>query len=81
MGLARASLCEGAGAPIVLNAANEIAVEAFLAGRIGFLDVVDLVERALDQAPRVEVDDLETVLDIDRTARRQAIDLLPICAD
>jgi 1-deoxy-D-xylulose-5-phosphate reductoisomerase len=56
-------------------------VEAFLAGRIGFLDVVDLVERALDQAPRVEVDDLETVLDIDRTARRQAIDLLPICAD
>ncbi len=81
MGLARASLREGACAPIVLNAANEIAVEAFLAGRIGFLDVVDLVARALDKAPRMEVDDLETVLDIDRAARRQAIDLLPVCAD
>ncbi len=81
MGLARASLREGACAPIVLNAANEIAVEAFLAGRIGFLDVVDLAARALDKAPRVEVGDLETVLDIDRAARRQAIDLLPVCAD
>ncbi len=81
MGLARASLREGACAPIVLNAANEIAVEAFLAGQIGYLDVVDVVARALEQAPRVPVDDLEAVLDIDRTARRQAIDLLPICAD
>jgi 1-deoxy-D-xylulose-5-phosphate reductoisomerase len=81
MGLARASLREGACAPIVLNAANEIAVEAFLAGRIGFLDVVDLVARALDKAPRMEVDVLQTVLDIDRAARRQAIDLLPVCAD
>jgi 1-deoxy-D-xylulose-5-phosphate reductoisomerase len=81
MGLARTSLGDGASAPIVLNAANEVAVEAFLGGRIGFLDVIDLVARALDKVPHRDVDDLEAVIEFDRAARRQAIDLLPVYAD
>jgi len=81
MGLARTSLGDGASAPIVLNAANEVAVEAFLGGRIGFLDVIDLVARALDKVSPRDVGDLEAVVEFDRTARRQAIDLLPVYAD
>jgi 1-deoxy-D-xylulose-5-phosphate reductoisomerase len=81
MGLARTSLGDGASAPIVLNAANEVAVEAFLGGRIGFLDVIDLVARALDKVSPRDVGDLEAVIEFDRTARRQAIDLLPVYAD
>lgn len=46
--LAEAALRRGNGAPCVLNAANEVAVEAFLAGRIGFLDIVRTVEATLD---------------------------------
>jgi len=46
--LAEAALRRGNGAPCVLNAANEVAVEAFLAGRIGFLDIARAVEATLD---------------------------------
>ncbi len=46
--LAEAALRRGDGAPCVLNAANEVAVEAFLAGRIGFLDIARTVEATLD---------------------------------
>ena len=46
--LAEAALKRGNGAPCVLNAANEVAVEAFLAGRIGFLDIARTVEATLD---------------------------------
>ncbi|HVY84830.1 MAG TPA: 1-deoxy-D-xylulose-5-phosphate reductoisomerase [Caulobacterales bacterium] len=45
--LSRAALGTGAGAPAALNAANEVAVEAFLQGRIGFLDIARLVEQSL----------------------------------
>ncbi|HWA00844.1 MAG TPA: 1-deoxy-D-xylulose-5-phosphate reductoisomerase [Caulobacterales bacterium] len=47
LGLCRGALRAGAGAPAALNAANEIAVEAFLQGRIGFLDIARLVEQSL----------------------------------
>ena len=67
--LARSALEAGGAAPIVLNAANEEAVAAFLAGHIRFGDIAALVERALDQAspppPRLIAD----VIDIDRKAR------------
>ncbi len=46
--LAREALAAGAGAPAAMNAANEIAVAAFLAGRIGFLDIAAIVEETLD---------------------------------
>ena len=67
--LARCALEAGGAAPVVLNAANEEAVAAFLAGRIRFGDIAALVERALDQTsappPRLIAD----VIDIDRKAR------------
>ncbi|MGA2044249.1 MAG: 1-deoxy-D-xylulose-5-phosphate reductoisomerase [Roseiarcus sp.] len=52
LGLAIAALGEGGGAPTALNAANEIAVEAFLAERIGFSEIARLVEAVLEQSGR-----------------------------
>ena len=48
LGLARASLASGTGGPLLFNAANEIAVAAFLKGRIGFLDIPALIEHCLE---------------------------------
>ena len=67
--LARQALEAGGGEAIVLNAANEIAVAAFLAGRIGFLDIVRLVERAIAQTAAPAPRSIADVLDIDRAAR------------
>ena len=62
----------GGTAPAVLNAANEEAVAAFLAGDIGFLDIGDLNRRVLDDCKAEEVSDLDLVLAEDDRARRQA---------
>lgn len=59
-------------ARIVLNAANEVAVEAFLAGRIGFTDIFTCVERALEADPARPVEDLNEVMTIDRHTRESA---------
>ena len=50
--LARAAMRAGGAAPTVLNAANEIAVQAFLDERIGFLEIADIVEETIDRVPR-----------------------------
>ena len=71
--LARAALAAGGAAPAILSAANEIAVEAFLAGRIGFRDIARLVECVLDRLGAPPADTLEAVLHWDQEARRQAI--------
>jgi 1-deoxy-D-xylulose-5-phosphate reductoisomerase len=68
--LARSALEEGGSAPIVLNAANEVAVAAFLDGRIRFPDIGALVERALEASGRAEPGSLEDVIAIDRSTRR-----------
>ena len=70
--LARAALEAGAGAPTVLNAANEVAVAAFLARKIGFLDIAGIVEAVLDQLGAPEVPDLAAVLALDLAARHAA---------
>ena len=67
--LAYAALERGGTAPAVLNAANEVAVEAFLAGRLGFLAIADVVARVLDTVAITDVDTLEGVLEADRVAR------------
>ena len=67
--LARAALEAGGGEAIVLNAANEIAVAAFLAGRIKFLDIVTLVEQAIERTAAPAPRSIAEVLDIDRAAR------------
>jgi 1-deoxy-D-xylulose-5-phosphate reductoisomerase len=74
--LAYAALRADEAAPAVLNAANEIAVAAFLAGRIAFPAIAGLcaavLDRHLGQAASAELTSLESVLDADAWARAQA---------
>lgn len=75
--LAREAIAAGGSAPAILNAANEVAVAAFLAGQIRFTRIAALVEETLarsNDAPRPA--SLDEVLDVDRSARRQALSLL-----
>ncbi|HTU55392.1 MAG TPA: 1-deoxy-D-xylulose-5-phosphate reductoisomerase [Acetobacteraceae bacterium] len=72
IGLARAALRAGGAAPAILSAANETAVAAFLAGRIGFLDIVRVVESVLDGMGAPAAPTLESVLALDAEARRHA---------
>ena len=69
LALARAALDEGGAAPTILNAANEVAVAAFLERRIGFLDIARTVDRVLQALPARALGDLEDVVAIDREAR------------
>ena len=71
--LARAALRAGGAMPAILSAANEIAVEAFLARRIGFLDIARLVERIMQEVGEQSADALEAVLYWDQEARRLAL--------
>ena len=69
LGLAFQVLEAGGNAPVIFNAANEIAVEAFLQERIGFLQIPSVVSAALDACETGSIDGLETVLEFDRVAR------------
>ncbi len=73
--LAREALQEGGGAPTILNAANEIAVAAFLERRIGFLDIAAVVEAVLNRIGKQPADTLAHVVELDARARRCASDL------
>lgn len=70
--LAREALNIGGSAPTVLNAANEIAVHAFLAGKLSFLDITTVVEQTLDHIPRRDLTSLDDVYATDAEARRIA---------
>ncbi|QLF95112.1 1-deoxy-D-xylulose-5-phosphate reductoisomerase [Pseudomonas sp. ABC1] len=70
--LARAAAQAGGTAPAILNAANEIAVEAFLAERIRFTQIADMIEHVLESLPSASVGCLDDVFDADDRARRQA---------
>jgi 1-deoxy-D-xylulose-5-phosphate reductoisomerase len=70
--LARAALGRGGTAPTVLNAANEVAVSAFLADRIGFLDIAAIVEATLAGCDGGKPQGLPHILAIDAAARRTA---------
>jgi 1-deoxy-D-xylulose-5-phosphate reductoisomerase len=70
--LARDALHAGHGAPTILNAANEVAVAAFLARRIGFLDIAATVEQVLERLGAPAADSLEAVLALDAEARAAA---------
>ncbi len=76
LGLAVAAGRAGGTAPAVLNAANEVAVEAFLDGRLGFLDIAALVADTLDAVAPEPVDSLAQVRAADAAARRTATDRL-----
>jgi 1-deoxy-D-xylulose-5-phosphate reductoisomerase len=70
--LAWEALKTGGGAPTILNAANEVAVAAFLARRVGFLDIARIVERTLETVRNAPIATLSDVLETDAAARRVA---------
>ena len=72
LNLAWSALRAGEGAPAVLNAANEIAVQAFLDGRIGFLDIAAIVADVLDKLGAPGIATLADVMAVDADARRSA---------
>ncbi|MGC4074450.1 MAG: 1-deoxy-D-xylulose-5-phosphate reductoisomerase [Nibricoccus sp.] len=76
LALAKQTMRAGGIAPAVYNAANEVAVAAFLEGRIPFLAIPRIVEETLTKIPSTDPTDLDTVLALDLTARRAAMELL-----
>ncbi len=66
----------GGSMPAVLNGANEIAVESFLKGNIGFLDIPDLIEKTMASHENHPIDSIETVMEVDRWARDTARNIL-----
>jgi 1-deoxy-D-xylulose-5-phosphate reductoisomerase len=79
LALAFRALRDGGSLPIVLNAANEIAVKAFLAHRLAFTTIPRLIEQAIEDAerrPAVNVKSLTDVREADAWARRRAVELL-----
>lgn len=76
--LATDALKTGGNAGCVLNAANEIAVYAFLKNRIGFLDMTDLIEKTIQKIPFIEQPTLEDYFDSDGEARNFAASLIKL---
>ena len=70
--LAREAAGAGGTAPCVLNAANEIAVHAFMEGRLRFLDIPEVIERTLAELPAQPVRAFESLYEADRQARERA---------
>ncbi len=70
--LARAAMHAGGAAPAIYNAANEVAVAAFLAGRLPFLAIPEVIDESLQSGDNSEPADLEAVLAADAAARRAA---------
>ncbi|HEX5695649.1 MAG TPA: 1-deoxy-D-xylulose-5-phosphate reductoisomerase [Acidimicrobiia bacterium] len=67
---------QGGSSPAVLNAADEVAVEAFLQGRLGFLGIADVVSSTLDLVAWRPLDSVDEVLEADREARETAASLI-----
>ncbi|MBR9903787.1 MAG: 1-deoxy-D-xylulose-5-phosphate reductoisomerase [Gammaproteobacteria bacterium] len=76
LGLARQAMQQGGMAPVVLNAANEVAVDAFLQRRLGFTAIGQLVADVLSRPYQGRVDSLDSVLATDQWARQQALELI-----
>jgi 1-deoxy-D-xylulose-5-phosphate reductoisomerase len=74
LALAYRALRAGGTAPTTLNAANEVAVAAFLDRKIPFLAIPQVIEQVLDALPMTPVDTLEDVLNADAVAREAACD-------
>jgi 1-deoxy-D-xylulose-5-phosphate reductoisomerase len=81
LGLAREALRQGGSLPCALNAADEVAVEAFLAQRLRFSDIPRVIERVLEQTIHARsFSSLDDVLDCDQEARRCAWELVTTLA-
>ena len=73
--LAREAAVQGGTAPCTLNAANEVAVHAFLGGRLGFLDIPEVIERTLSDMGARPVSGFESLYEADRDARELAAEV------
>jgi len=78
--LAREALSAGDCAPAILNAANEVAVAAFLKDHVRFIQIADLIARALDRVSPRPLDSIETCVDVDTETRRLVESWLPAAA-
>lgn len=76
LSLASDALFKGGNLPCILNAANEIAVYAFLKNRLGFLDMTDLIEKTMNKIPFIENPTLEEYFETDGEARGYAASLI-----
>lgn len=76
LALAREALQRGGSHPIVLNAANEVAVAAFLTGSARFLEIADIVGETLARVPHRPIEKIEDVIEVDIEARASASRLL-----
>jgi 1-deoxy-D-xylulose-5-phosphate reductoisomerase len=76
--LAMEALNKGGNLPCVLNAANEIAVYAFLRNRIGFLDMTDVIERTMQKVSFIREPSLDDYFESDGEARHYAADLIKL---
>ncbi|MBZ5856883.1 1-deoxy-D-xylulose-5-phosphate reductoisomerase [Flavihumibacter profundi] len=76
LSLATEALYKGGNLPCVLNAANEIAVFAFLRNRVGFLDMTDVIERTMQKVPFIAQPTLEEYFESDAEAREFAATLI-----
>ncbi len=71
LSLAYKAIERGGNMPCVMNAANEVAVQQFLDGRIGFLDIADHVERAMQEAHYIANPTLDDLIETDKTVRQK----------
>ncbi len=76
LALAKEALIKGGNMPCILNAANEIAVFAFLRNRVGFLDMIEMVDRTIQKIPFIEKPTLEDLFVSDGEARNFAASLV-----
>ncbi len=72
------ALKKGGNLPCVLNAANEIAVYAFLRNRLGFLEMTDVIEKAMQKVAFIEKPSLDDYFESDGEARNYAADLIQL---
>lgn len=72
LGLALKALEQGQGYPVVMNAANEVAVEAFLERKLKFTQIPELIALSMDKYSSVPLDDLQSILELDRRTRIEA---------
>ncbi len=74
--LARKALEEGGSVPVALNTANEIAVEAFVEGKIRFIDIPEIVIKTVESHPKRKLESLEEIFDIDRETKLKTRNLI-----
>ena len=76
LNLARQCIEEGGNSPIVINAVNEVSVDAFLKGKIGYLDIYNLISEILDKTDIKVVKKVEDIFEQDKQSRAMAMELI-----